>query len=153
MFKIRTKYRILAGNMSNMNIEEPLVAYGILGSSLDSNSELIRVARGGVRTDMLWDFLSAIKSSKSEFEEFLPYSLKTFSRKKVLDEAMGERVLMIIKAFRKGEEVFGDVAVFKKWLIKFNPILGDEPKNFLGTSTGCQLVINELGRIEHGVMS
>lgn len=71
-----------------------------------------------------------IESSKSEFEDLLPYSLKTLGRKNLLDEAMGERILNIIKVFKKGEEVFGEVSVFKNWLKKFHPILGDEPKNF-----------------------
>lgn len=139
--------------MSNMKVEEPLIAYGMSSSTLDSDIELVRVARRGVHTTLLWDFLKVIKSSKSEFEDLLPYSLKTFSRKRLLDEAMGERILNIIKVFKKGEEVFGEVSIFKEWLNKFHPILDDEPKNFLKTSTGCQIVINELIRIEHGVMS
>lgn len=141
------------GNMSSMKVEEPLAAYGIQKNALDSNVELLRVARNGVNTSMLWDFLKVIGSSKAEFESLLPYSLKTFSRKKLLDEAMGERILNIMKVFKKGEEVFEDIATFKRWLHKYHPILGDHPKNFLNTATGCQIVMDELGRAEHGVMS
>lgn len=139
--------------MSIMKVEEPLAAYGMPKDTLSSNVELMREARKGVSTSLLWDFLKVIGSSKSEFEALLPYSLKTFSRKKVLDEAMGERILNIIKVFKKGEEVFEDIGAFKKWLGKYHPILGDQPKSFLNTSTGCQVVIDELGRAEHGLMS
>lgn len=136
-----------------MKVEEPLATYGMSHDTLDSDVELVREARKGVSTSLLWDFLKVIDSSKSEFENLLPYSLKTFSRKKVLDEAMGERILNIIKVFKKGEEVFEDIATFKRWIEKYHPILGDQPKNFLRTSTGCQVIINELGRAEHGIMA
>ena len=136
-----------------MKVSEPLVAYGLMPQNLDSDLEIIHYARKGIKTKMLWDFLKNIGSSKAEFEELLPYSLKTFSRKEVLDEPMGERVLNIIRVFKKGEELFGDIDLFKNWLQKDNPILGDKPKRFLNTSTGCQVVIDELGRAQHGVMS
>lgn len=135
-----------------MKVSEPLAAYGMRSDALDSDIEIIRQARKGVQTSMLWDFLKTIKSSKAEFESLLPYSLKTFSRKKTLDEAMGERILNIIRVFKKGEELFGDIEIFKRWLNKDNPILGDKPRNFLTTSTGCQIVIDELGRAQHGIM-
>lgn len=137
--------------MAEMKIAEPLIAHGMSYDMLDSEIELVRAARKGVSTTLLWDFLKVIHSSKAEFESLLPYSLKTFSRKNVLDEAMGERILNIIKVFKKGEEVFGNVAVFKKWLEKHHPVLGEKPKNFLNTTTGCQLIISELGRAIHGV--
>lgn len=136
-----------------MKVEEPLAAYGLTAQSLESDVELIRHARVGIKTSMFWDFLKAIKSSKSEFEQFLPYSLKTFSRKRVLDEEMGERVLNIMRVFKKGEDYFGDIEKFKIWIDRFNPFIGDKPKNFLTTSTGCQIIIDELGRAEHGIMA
>jgi putative toxin-antitoxin system antitoxin component (TIGR02293 family) len=137
--------------MSDMKVEEPLAAYGFAPLFLESNVELVAAARNGVHTSMLWDFLKSIGSSKAEFEDLLPYSLKTFSRKEILDEAMGERILSIIRVFRKGEEVFGDISKFKDWIKHFNPYLDDIPKSYLTTSTGCQVVIDELGRIEHGI--
>ena len=136
-----------------MKIEEPLVAYGMTSATFDSDIELIKQARKGVQTALLWDFLKVIDSSKTDFEFFLPRSLNTFSRKKVLDEAMSERILSIIRVFKKGEDLFGNVAKFKLWLDKFNPILGDYPKQYLITSTGCQVVIDELGRAQHGNMA
>ncbi|MBV6645393.1 MAG: DUF2384 domain-containing protein [Cyclobacteriaceae bacterium] len=136
-----------------MKVEEPLATYGIQPATLDSDYELIQQARKGLRTSMLWDFLKSIDSTKAEFEAFLPYSLKTFSRKKLLNEEISERILNIIRVFKKGEEFFGNVPAFKRWLDKHHPILGDQPSKFLNTSTGCQIVLDELGRAEHGVMA
>lgn len=134
-------------------VEEPLAAYGVDISHLDSDLAIITEAREGVNTGMLWDFLKSIKSSKTDFERFLPTSLKTFSRKKILDEATGERVLNIIRVFRVGEQLFGDIDKFKIWLSKYHPMLGDEPRSFLNTTTGCQVVVDELRRAQHGIMA
>lgn len=139
--------------LSGYIVSEPLVAYGIRPDYLDSDLAIITEARKGVNTDLLWEFLRSIKSSKTEFEEFLPSSLKTFSRKKILDEATGERVLNIIRVFRAGEQLFGDVQKFKEWTRKFHPMLGDEPRTFLNTTTGCQVVLDEIRRAQHGIMA
>ncbi len=134
-------------------VGEPLVAYGVKASHLDSDLAIIMEARQGVDTGMLWDFLKSIKSSKTEFEDYLPTSLKTFSRKKILDEATGERVLNVIRVFWVGEQLFGDIEKFKTWLTRYHPMLGDEPRSFLNTTTGCQVVIDELRRAQYGIMA
>lgn len=137
----------------NSFVEEPLGAYGIKPNQLDSDLSIIAEARKGVQTKMFWHFLKSIKSSKVEFEELLPSSIKTFSRKQILDEATGERILNIIRVFRAGEQLFGDIDKFKKWLHKYHPMLGDEPRSFLNTTTGCQVVIDEIRRAQHGIMA
>lgn len=137
----------------DLTVSEPLALYGIQNLGLNSHMAIISEARKGIQTSMFWNFLKVIKSSKAEFEELLPSSLKTFSRKKTLDEATGERILNIIHVFQVGEELFGDVDKFKSWLRKYHPILGDEPRAFLNTTTGCQVVIDELRRAQHGVMA
>lgn len=134
-------------------VEEPMAAYGLSPSRLDTDLAIISEARRGVDTGMLWDFLKSIKSTKTEFEEYLPTSLKTFSRKKILDESTGERVLNIIRVFRAGEQLFGDVSRFKDWLRRYHPMLGDEPRSFLNTTTGCQVILDEIRRSQHGIMA
>jgi putative toxin-antitoxin system antitoxin component (TIGR02293 family) len=136
-----------------MKVEEPLALYGIKPINLFSDIEIIKEARKGIETSMLWDFLKAIKTTKADFEKFLPSSLKTFTRKEKLNEAMSERVLSVIKVFKMGEDVFGDTDKLKLWLERYNPILGDKPSSFMTTSTGCQVVIDELGRAQHGIMA
>lgn len=148
------EYRIEDSESLHGNtVAEPLVAYGVKPTSLESDLELLRYARLGIETALLWDFLKVIGTSKQDFEEFLPSSLKTFSRKDRLDEAMSERILNIIRVFKKGEEVFQNVAAFKEWLALYNPMLGSKPSEYLKTSTGCHLLLDELGRAQHGIMA
>lgn len=139
--------------IKGLAVSEPLAQYGIQDYSLSSHISIINEARKGIKTNMFWDFLKVIRSSKAEFEELLPSSLKTFSRKKTLDEATGERILNIMRVFQVGEELFGDIENFKLWLRKYHPVLGDEPRSFLNTTTGCKVVIDELRRAQHGIMA
>ncbi len=140
-------------SLASMLVQEPLVEYGVKPASLDSDLELLRYARKGIETALLWEFLKVIGTSKQDFEEFLPSSLKTFSRKERLDEAMSERILNIIRVFKKGEEVFRSIDAFKQWLTLYHPILGSKPSDYLKTSTGCHLLLDELGRAQHGIMA
>ncbi|MDO6472154.1 MbcA/ParS/Xre antitoxin family protein [Maribacter sp. 1_MG-2023] len=60
----------------------------------------------------------------------------------------------IQKLNKFGNEVFGDNTNFEKWLNSKSITLGNvEPKSFLKTFEGIQLVKDELGRIEHGIIS
>ena len=65
-----------------------------------------------------------------------------------------ERILQIEILYSKGEVVFGDRENFTKWLETNNLALGDIlPLDLLKTSFGIQLLIDELIRIEHGVLA
>ena len=60
----------------------------------------------------------------------------------------------IQKLNKLGNEVFGDGTNFEKWLNSKSIALGNvEPKSFLKTFEGIKLVKEELGRIEHGIIS
>jgi len=137
-----------------MKSEEPFVPYGIVTSMINlSDLTLARKAQSGFKTEELWKFLKSINCSKVEFEEYLPMSLKTLSRKDILDEAESERILSLMRVFEKGRDFFGGIEPFKKWLKAPNPYLGNAPAMFLKTSTGCQAILHELGRAEHGIMA
>ncbi|MEM6736252.1 MAG: antitoxin Xre/MbcA/ParS toxin-binding domain-containing protein [Bacteroidota bacterium] len=137
-----------------MKAEEPFATYGILPRLSEiSDLELARKAQEGISTKALWDFLKSINYSKMEFEEYLPLSLKSLSRKETLDENESERILSIMRVFERGRDFFGAVEPFKKWLKAPNPYLGDAPASLLKTSTGCQAILHEIGRAEHGIMT
>ena len=90
--------------------------------------------------------------------DFLHISNKTLSRyqkeSKTFDALQSERILQIEILYSKGEVVFGDRENFTKWLETNNLALGDIlPLDLLKTSFGIQLLIDELIRIEHGVLA
>ena len=82
-------------------------------------------------------------------------SVKTFTRyrksRKKLSPSNSEQLLKILVMYEAGKEVFGSYESFKKWLEKPAYGLGNKiPLNLLSTSTGIDLVIDEIKRIAYG---
>ena len=93
-----------------------------------------------------------------EWADFLHISGKTLSRyqndQKSFDTPQSERILQINMLHSRGAEVFGDMESFSIWLHSENVALGNiVPKELLKSTFGIQLLMDELGRIEHGVLA
>lgn len=86
-------------------------------------------------------------------------SKKTIERyrhdpKEHLNRSVSERVLRIALVILRCEEVFGKEDVCNEWLKTKNAALGDQtPLSLMRSDFGIDMVINELGRIEHGIIS
>ena len=65
-----------------------------------------------------------------------------------------ERALQIADVINEGKKTFGKVDMFYNWL-KRKPTMLEGPLSFesLTTSTGIQLVLTQLGRIQHGILA
>lgn len=92
---------------------------------------------------------------KEELAEVMDSSLKTFTRykeqNKKLSATEGEKVLKMQIMFHWGEEVFGNMEEFRKWLDKPAYGLGGRvPFDLMKTITGIDLIINELKNIAYG---
>ena len=90
--------------------------------------------------------------------EFLHISNKTLSRyqkeSKTFDALQSERIMQIEILHSKGEEVFGSRENFSTWLETENLALGNIiPRDLLKNSFGINLLMDELVRIEHGVLA
>ena len=65
-----------------------------------------------------------------------------------------EKALEITQLYSRGEEVFGSLILFEKWMDTSTAALGNKkPKAFLDTSLGIEILMEELGRIEHGIFA
>ena len=54
----------------------------------------------------------------------------------------------------RGTEVFGSLDQFEQWMdTVLIPFGNKKPKEFLGTPDGLNMILDELGRIEHGVLA
>ncbi len=65
-----------------------------------------------------------------------------------------DRILQIDKVIKRGEEVFGSSDKFITWL-RDNPIMleGRLSLNSLASFEGINMVLTQLGRIEHGLLA
>ena len=79
-------------------------------------------------------------------------TLRTYRlSKKRLNPTASEQVLKLLALARRGEDVFGSLPAFRRWLSKPAYGLGGQPPlALLQTSGGIDLVADEVGRIAYG---
>ena len=116
---------------------------------------IVLTAKNGVSARAFFDVAAVSGIEKNKLAGLLNVSLKSLNRyrqqNKKLSPGKSERVLKLMKLYRKGEEIFGDVEPFRRWLEK--PAIGLGwmiPFELLQTSGGIDLIMEELIRIEFG---
>lgn len=92
-----------------------------------------------------------------QIAKFLPVTLRTVQRYKPQDRfnrAVSEHILIIAEVAAKGLEVFEDKDNFLKWLSYPCKAIGNRvPIDLLNSKFGADIVLEELGRIEHGIFA
>jgi putative toxin-antitoxin system antitoxin component (TIGR02293 family) len=65
-----------------------------------------------------------------------------------------ERALQLAHVINEGKKTFGNIEMFYHWL-KQKPLMLEGPLSFesLTTTHGIQLVLTQLGRIQHGILA
>ena len=117
----------------------------------------IELIRKGVPKKGIDRIMEKTGLSEDEMASILHISRRTIQRRnpqEPLNHEQSERLIEMAKLYSKGEEVMGSLISFKEWMDKKILALGDKkPKDFLDTSIGIGYLMDELGRIEHGVYS
>jgi putative toxin-antitoxin system antitoxin component (TIGR02293 family) len=120
--------------------------------------DMIRLIREGISyTDFLGLFENNPFTDK-EWSVFLGISARTLDRykngQKSFPVKQSERILEIKRLLDFGESVFEDYDNFMEWFETKNiPMGGIVPKNLLDTTLGINMVHDQLGRIEHGILA
>ncbi len=132
-------------------LEEPEVPYGIL------NFDLISLSRHGILKKYLLQLSKKLSFTMHELAKVLHISERTLQRyhaEDPLSSEASERAILLAQLYHRGIEVFGSAENFNDWLRTPLPAFEQQaPLHFLDTSFGFQLVLEELGRIEHGVFA
>jgi putative toxin-antitoxin system antitoxin component (TIGR02293 family) len=143
--------------MSDPNeVGEPLFIYG---STLHNDLiALIDRVRNGVSFKVFASFVNITPFSWPEWSLFLHLSERSMQRykkdNKTFDPLQSEKIIEITRLYQRGIEVFGAKPKFDTWLSTSCVALGGPaPKSFLDSSFGIQLIHDELGRIEHGILA
>ena len=124
-----------------------------------SKEELIKEARTrkGIPKQVLYTILKEISMSLIELSGYInlsPRSIQLKGQNEKLPFEPSEKVLLIGKLYYKGFKVFGEKEKFIRWMDNKNIVLGGiEPKLYLGSYTGIELLLNELNAIEHGFVA
>lgn len=143
--------------MELKNIEEILGGFEYLKVNISNNLDLITLTKKGISKRSLKFFGEAANFKINDFASMLPISVRTIQRYKNTQRfptEVSEKILQLAKIFTQGREVFGDDEKFLSWLNEESFAMGGKkPKELLDTTFGYDMVENELGRIEHGILS
>ncbi len=138
--------------MKQAQVKETLAHYRRL---VEDDYTLATQAMIGVDANLFYDMVDITGLPKDVLAEYLDISTKTLERykkqRKKLNSMRSEVLLKLVTLYKKGIEVFGYIHAFRTWLNK--PAYGlDEalPAKLMVTSTGIDVIIEELVRIEYG---
>lgn len=128
-----------------------------LGQDVRTQMDLINLSHRGVPKASLLHLAEYINSPISKMAALLPVTERTIQRyapQKHFDRVVSEYILHIAEVVARGVEVFEDKDNFLSWLMQpSTPLGGQSPMNMLSSIFGTEMVLDELTRIEHGVVS
>jgi len=126
-------------------------------NTVENVSDFITCIREGVPKKALDNLIEVTGINATEMAGIIRTSDRTLRRylpKQKLNPEQSERVIELAKVYSRGEEVFGTLDAFREWMNGSVRALGDKkPKEFLDTSMGIEMLMDELGRIEHGIFA
>lgn len=129
----------------------------VLGTRLQSRMDLIELANRGLTKDAVSNLARHLSLSLKDMAALLPVteqSLQRYTAKHHLNPSVSEQALQIAEVVARGTEVLRRKEGFLAWANQPSTALsGKRPLELLGSRFGADLVLDELGRIEHGVFS
>ncbi|HVI47407.1 MAG TPA: antitoxin Xre/MbcA/ParS toxin-binding domain-containing protein [Chitinophaga sp.] len=136
-----------------MIIEEPGATY-VAGHGY---FEYIQLSRSGIIKRALLNLSRQLSFSLAELAQVLHISERTLQRYSddaKLSADTSERAILLSQLYQRGTEVFGNLENFKEWMRTPLPAFNYQlPISLLDTTFGFQLILDELGRIEHGLFA
>ena len=149
--------RQMAQQIKYKIIKEFLGGNELVKEPINNQYDLIRLTRKGINKKQLLYFAKNLSFSLAEISKILPISIRTLQRYKnnqLFNPDVSDQILLIADLFTKGIRVFGNIDKFNLWIRNPNTALsGHSPIELLDTTIGLELIKDELGRIEHGVIS
>ncbi len=123
-----------------------------------SHRTFLAISRSGVTSS---DFLRLYREydfSLADWAFMLGISERSLQRYIKTDHTFtvgeSEKLLRLSHLLNRGLAVFGNSGRFQEWLKEGTPALsGDSPFELLDTIFGLDMVLDELGRIEHGILA
>jgi putative toxin-antitoxin system antitoxin component (TIGR02293 family) len=142
--------------MKISNIAELLGGEKVLRKRVSNRMDLIELGANGVTKRAIEHLADHFSITVSQIARFLPVSERTIQRyasNQPFKRDVSEQIIQIAEIFAAGLEVFEDKNRFMVWMN--NPVraLADKsPMSLLSSRFGAGLVMDELGRIKHGVI-
>jgi putative toxin-antitoxin system antitoxin component (TIGR02293 family) len=129
----------------------------VLRTKIRNRMDMIELSKRGISKNALAHLANYLSFTLSQMAELLPVSERTIQRCSSEDQfnrVVSEQILQIAEVAARGKEVFQDKNKFLSWMNHPNKALADRtPGSLLSSRFGIEIVLDELGRIEHGVFS
>lgn len=129
----------------------------VIGREIHSEMDLYELVQAGVPKRSVLLLARGVGLSLRTLAQLLHVAERTIQRKRDLDRmnaSISEGVIRIAEVFARGDEVFDEPAHFQTWMNTENRALGmRRPIELLSSHYGVQMVLDELGRFEHGVLA
>jgi putative toxin-antitoxin system antitoxin component (TIGR02293 family) len=121
-----------------------------------SDANMIQVVRSGIPSESVVVMAEKMRVTQAQIAGWLHTTTRTLQRhineSTKFSPEISDRIAQLNRVYCRCEEVFMDAEKAAAWLNAPNYALGDvTPASLLDTITGINMVLNELGRIEHGV--
>jgi putative toxin-antitoxin system antitoxin component (TIGR02293 family) len=157
LFSCQMSYPMEGVRMQLSHIERILGGQRVLHKRLQRRQDLIALSDHGVTKGALLNLAKYLSFPVDQIAELLPISGRTvhrYSRGQHFNRAVSEQILQIAEVVARGVEIFEEKEHFLNWMRQPNVSLGNKtPLSLLSSRFGTQMVLDELGRIEHGVLS
>lgn len=129
---------------SSSLLNEPVAVYG--------QANYYALAQQSISKGYIKHVLSITKLSINELIHIIPISIDTYKRKSQFNSNVTEKVLEIEQVYNTGLKAFGEG--FHHWMNTENVAIGGiTPKSLLSNSFGIRRLLDEIGRMEHGVLA
>ncbi|MFQ5640665.1 MAG: antitoxin Xre/MbcA/ParS toxin-binding domain-containing protein [bacterium] len=129
----------------------------ILRKNIQSRMDLVELSNKGVTKDALSHLAKYFSCSVNQMAQLLPVTERTIQRytlERPFNRIVSEQILQIAEVAARGSEVFDGRDKFLAWMNHPNKALNNKtPMSLLSSKFGTDMVLDELGRIEHGVFS
>ena len=126
-------------------------------TAIKKDSDIINAIREGVPKKALDILIEKTGISVNELPGILHISdrtLRRYTSSQKLSAELSERVIELAMLYSRGEDVFGNLGAFNEWMGSIVMAIGNKkPKEYLDTSLGIKFLLDELGRIEHGIFA
>lgn len=143
--------------MELLEIEKVLGGRKVFQKRIRNRMDLVELSNIGVTKDALLHLSKYLSFSMRQMAELLPVTERTIQRytpKRHFNRAVSEQILQIAEVAAKGSKVFGNKEKLLLWMSHPNKALsGKTPMSLLCSKFGVDVVLDELGRIEHGVFA
>lgn len=119
--------------------------------------EIVEQTNKGIGYPFFIRLTSKMPFSLAQWASFLRISKRTMERIRdkthYIEAPYSEQVIRIAMVYRYGISVFGNRMKLNEWLSLHSIPLGDKPPiDFFNNSFGIEIVKNELGRIQFGIL-